>query len=166
MKCSLGISNFLKISLVFPTLFSSISLHQSLRKAFLSLLAILWNSVFRFWIFTGRTDAEAEAPILWPPDVKSWLTGKDSDAGRVWGREEKGTTQDEMGGWHRRLDGRDSECTPGVGDGQGGLVCCDSWGHKQSDTTEWLNWTELNPFRWVYFSLSSCLSLLFILSYL
>ena len=79
--------------------------------------------------------------VLWPPHVKSWLIGKDSDAGRDWGQEEKGTAEDEMAGWHHQLDGRESEWTPGVGDGQGGLVCCDSWGHKESDTTE-LNWTE------------------------
>ena len=94
------------------------------------------------WIFIGRTDAEAEAPILWPPDVKNWLIRKDPDAGRDWGQEEKGTTEDEMAGWHHWLDGHESEWTPGVGDGQGGLVCCDSWGRKESDMTEWLNWTE------------------------
>ena len=75
---------------------------------------------------------------------KSWLIGKDSDAGRDWGQEEKGTTEDEMAGWHHRLDGREFEWTPGDGDGQGGLACCDSWGCKELDTTEWLNWTELN----------------------
>ena len=80
---------------------------------------------------------------LWPPHAKSWLIGKDSDAGRDWGQEEKGMTEDEMGGWHHRLDGHESEWTPGDGDGQGGLVCCDSWGRKESDTTERLNWTEL-----------------------
>ena len=74
--------------------------------------------------------------------MKSWLIGKDSDAGRDWGQEEKGTTEDEMAGWHNRLDGREFEWTPGVGDGQGGLACCDSRGCKESDTTEWLNWTE------------------------
>ena len=94
------------------------------------------------WIFIGRTYAEAETPILRPPHVKSWLLGKDSDAGRDWGQEEKGTTEDEMPGWHHRLDGHEFEWIPGVGDGQGGLVCCDSWGHKESDTTEWLNWTD------------------------
>ena len=99
------------------------------------------------WIFLGRTDAEAEAPILWPPDAKSWLTGKDSDAGRDWGQEEKGTTKDEMAGWHHWLDEHESEWTPGVGDGHGGLVCCDSWGRKESDTTEQLNWTELKHQR-------------------
>ena len=96
------------------------------------------------WDFFGRNDAEAEAPVLWPPHAKSWLIGKDSDAGRDWGQEEKGTTKDEMAGWHQGLDGRKSEWTPGDGDGQGGLACCDSWGHKESDTTERLNWTELN----------------------
>ena len=96
------------------------------------------------WVFFGRTDAEAETPILWPPDVKSWLIGKDSDAGRDWGQEENGTTEDEMAGWHHWLDGRESQWTLGVGDGQGGLACCDSWGCKESDTTERLNWTELN----------------------
>ena len=93
-------------------------------------------------VFTGRTNAKAETPILWPPHAKNWLIGKDSDAGRDWGQEEKGTTEDEMAGWHHRLDGRESGWTPGVGDGQGGLVCCDSWGRKESDTTERLNWTE------------------------
>ena len=96
------------------------------------------------WIFIGRTNAETEAPVLWPPDGKSWLIGKDPDAGRDWGQEEKGTTEDEMAGWHHWLDGRESEWTPGDGDEQGGLVCCDSWGRKESDMTEWLNWTELN----------------------
>ena len=93
------------------------------------------------WVFTGRTDVEAETLILWPPDAKSWLTGKDTDAGRDWGQEEKGTTEDEMAGWHDRLDGRESHWTPGVGDGQGGLACCGSWGRKESDMT-WM--TELN----------------------
>ena len=93
------------------------------------------------WMFFGRSDAKAETPVLWPPHVKSWLVGKDSDAGSDWGQEEKGTTEDEMAGWHHRLDGREFEWTPGVGDGQGGLACCDSWGHKESDTTERLNWT-------------------------
>ena len=94
------------------------------------------------WVFFGRTDAKAETPILWPPHAKSWLIGKDSDAGRDWGQEEKGTTEDEMAGWHHRLDAREVGWTLGVGDGQGGLACCNSWGHKEWDTTEWLNWTE------------------------
>ena len=96
------------------------------------------------WVFTGRTNAKAETPILWPPDAKSWLIGKDTDAQKDWGQEEKGTTEDETAGWHHWLDGRESEWTPGVGDGQGGLACCDSWGRKESDTAERLNWTELN----------------------
>ena len=95
------------------------------------------------WIFIGRTDAEAETPILWPPDAKNWLTGKDSDAGKDW-RQEKETTEDETVGWHHWLDGSELEWTPGVGDGQGGPACCNSWGCKESDTTERLNWTELN----------------------
>ena len=94
------------------------------------------------WMFFGRTGAKAETPILWPPHAKSWLIGKDSDAGRDLGQEEKGTTEDKMAGWHHRLDGRDFEWTPGVGDGQGGLMCCTPWGRKESDMTEWLNWTE------------------------
>ena len=94
------------------------------------------------WDFFGRNDAKAEHPVLWPPHVKSWLIGKDSDAGRDWGQEEKGTTEDEMAGWHHWLNGCESEWTPAVGDGQGGLTCCDSWGHKESDRTEHLNWTD------------------------
>ena len=95
------------------------------------------------WVFFGRTDAEAETPVLQPPDVKSWLIGKDSDAGRDWGQEEKGMTQDEMAGWHHQLDAHEFGWPLGVGDGQGGLACCDSWGGKELDTTERLNWTEL-----------------------
>ena len=94
-------------------------------------------------LFIGRTDVEAETPILWPPDAKSWLIWKDPDAGKDW-RQEKGTTEDEMVEWHHRLNGHRFGWTPGVGDGQGGLVCCDSWGCKVSDMTERLNWTELN----------------------
>ena len=95
------------------------------------------------WVFIGRTDVEAETPILWPPDVKSWLIWKDPDAGKDWGQEEKGTTEDEMVGWHHWLNGHGFGWTPGVGDGQAGLACCGSWGHKESDMTERLNWTEL-----------------------
>ena len=94
------------------------------------------------WDFFGRNDAKAETPVLWPPHVMSWFIGKDSDAGRDWGQEEKGMTEDEMAGWHHWLDGCESGWTPGFGDGQGGLVCCDSLGHKESGTTEQLNWTE------------------------
>ena len=96
------------------------------------------------WDFFGRNDAKAETPVLWPPHAKSWLTGKASDAGRDCGQEEKGTTEDEMAGWHCWVDGRESEWTPGVGDGQGGLACCDSGGRKESDTTEWLIWSGLS----------------------
>ena len=96
------------------------------------------------WVFFGRNDAKAETPVLWPPHAKSWLIGKDSDDGRDWGQEEKGTTEDEMAGWHHWLNGCEFELTLGDGDEQGGLACCGSWGHKVSDTTEWLNWTELN----------------------
>ena len=95
------------------------------------------------WVFIEGTGVEAETPILWPPDVKSWPFEKDLDAGEDWRQEEKGTTEDEMAGRHHWLDGHESEWTPGVGDGQGGLVCCDSWRHKESDTTQQLNWTEL-----------------------
>ena len=98
------------------------------------------------WVFIGRTDVEAETPILWLPDVKSWLIWEDPDAGRDWGQEEKGMTEDEMAGWHRWLDGRESEWILGVGDEQGGLACCGSWGRKDSDMTERLNLTELNYF--------------------
>ena len=96
------------------------------------------------WVFIGRTDAIAETPILWPPHAKSWLIGEDPDAGRDWRQEEKGTTEDEMAGWHHWLDGCEFEWTPGVDDGQGRQACCNSWGHKESDTTEQLNWTELS----------------------
>ena len=94
------------------------------------------------WDFFGRNDAKAETPVLWPPQVKSWFIGKDPDAGRDWGQEEKGTTEDEMAGWHHWLNGRESEWTPGVGDGQEGLACCDSWGLKELDTTERLIWSD------------------------
>ena len=94
------------------------------------------------WVIIGRTDVEAETPIFWPPDVKNWLIGKDHDAGKDWGQEEKGMTEDEMVGWHHWLNGHEFGETPAVGDGQGGLACCSSWGHKELDTTAWLNWTE------------------------
>ena len=105
------------------------------------------------WDFFGRNDAEAETPVLWPPraELTHWK--------RLWcweglGAEGEGTTDDKMTGWHHWLDGRESEWTSGVGDGQGGLVCCDSWGRKELDTTEWLNWTELKPF-WLLFIMYS-----------
>ena len=93
-------------------------------------------------IFIGRTDAGAETPILWPPDVNSWLIWENPDAGKDWGQEEKGMTEDEMVGWYHRLDGHGFGWTPGFGDGQGGLACCSPWDNKESDTTEQLNWTE------------------------
>ena len=94
------------------------------------------------WVFFGRNDAKAETLALWLPNAKSWLIGKDCDAGRDWGQEEKGMTEGEMAGWHHQLYGWEFEWTLVVGDGQGGLVCCESWGRKESDTTERLNWTE------------------------
>ena len=97
--------------------------------------------------YLGRTDGEAETPILWPPDAKSWLSWKDPDAGKDWGQEEKGTTEDEMVGWHHRPNGHGFGWTLGVGDGQGGLACCGSWGRKESDMTEWLNWTQRKGFK-------------------
>ena len=98
------------------------------------------------WVFFGRTDAKAETPVLWPHHAKSWLIGKYSDAGRDWGQEEKGMTEDEMAGCYHWLDGCESGWALGVGEGRGGLVCCDSWGHKELDTTERLNWTKHEPY--------------------
>jgi len=94
------------------------------------------------WWFIGRIDSWAETPILWPPDVNNWLIGKDPDAGKDWRQEKKGMTEDKTVGWHHRLDGHEFEQAPGVGEGQGSLVCCSRWGRKELDTTEWLNWTE------------------------
>ena len=94
------------------------------------------------WTFIGRTDAEAEIPILWPPDAKNWHIGKDPDAGKGWRQEEKGTTEDETVGWYHWLD--EFEQTPGVGDRRGCLVCSSPWSCEESDMTEWLHWTELN----------------------
>ena len=104
------------------------------------------------WVFIGTIDVEAETSLLWPPDVKSWLIWKDPDAGKDW-RQEKGRTEDEMVGWHHRLNGHGFGWIPGVGDGQGGLACCSSWGCKESDMTAQLNWTELNT-RPVYWELN------------
>ena len=93
------------------------------------------------WVFFGRNDAKAETPVLWPPHMNCWFIGKDSDAGRDWGQEEKWKTEDEAAGWHHGLDGCEFECPLGVGDGQGGLTCCNSRGHK---CWAWLSdWTEL-----------------------
>ena len=91
------------------------------------------------WIFTGTTDADAEVPILWPPDAENWLIGKDPDGGKDWRQEDKGATEDEMVGWHHQLDGHEFEQTLGDSEGQGSLTCCSSWGHKESDTTERLS---------------------------
>ena len=96
------------------------------------------------WVFISRTDVEAETPILWPTDAKSWLIWKDPDTGKDWGQEEKGPTEVEMVGWHHQLNGHGFRWTPGVSDAQGGLACCNSWSRKELDTTEQLNWTELN----------------------
>ena len=95
------------------------------------------------WIFIGRTDAEDKAPIFWPPDAKNWFTGKDPDAGKDWRQEKKGMTKDEMVAWHHWLDGHEFEQAPGVGDGQGSLVCCSPWGCKELVMTERLNWGML-----------------------
>ena len=98
------------------------------------------------WMFIGRTDAEAEAPVLWPPDAKSWLIGKAPDAGKDW-KQEKGMTEDEMVGWHHWLNGHEFEQAPGVDDEQGSMACCSPWGHKVSNMTEWLNWRILYIFE-------------------
>jgi len=143
---------------------------------------LLWQQSLRLTLFKSRTndytttepillkgmfflklctnDAEAETPVLWPPHAKSWLIGKDSDAGRDWGQEEKGMTEDEMAGWHHRLDRREFEWTLGDGDGQGGLVCCDSWGRRVGH--DWA--TELNWTKWLYNNSVSCLRTCFSLT--
>ena len=98
--------------------------------------------VSQTWIFIGRIDGEAETQILWPPDVKNWPLGKEPDPGKDWRWEEKETIEDEMVGWHHWLGAREFEQALGVGDGQGSLAYCSPWGHKESDTDEWLNWTD------------------------
>ena len=112
------------------------------------------------WVFIGRTDVEAETPILWTPDMKSWFVGKDPDAGKDWGQEENRTAEDEMAGWHHWLNEHGFGWTPGVGNGQGGLACCISWGCKESDMTERLNWTELyctvNSFSEIFWWIKIC----------
>ena len=114
------------------------------------------------WVFIGRSDVEAETPILCPPDVKSWLIGKDPDAGKDWGQEEKGTTEDEMVGWHHLLDGHGFGWTPGVGDGQGGLLCCSSWGRKvRHDWATELNWIMIILSLQMFISLTVSFSALF-----
>ena len=104
------------------------------------------------WIFIGRTDAEAEAPILWPSDGKNELTEKDPAAGKDWRQEEKRMTKDNMVGWHHQLNRHEFEKAPGNADGQGTQACCSPWGCKESDTTEWLNWTKLNRFHHVFYT--------------
>ena len=117
------------------------------------------------WIFIGRADVEAETPTLWPPDVKNWLIRRDPDAGKDWRQEEKGMTEDEMVGWHHWLNGHEFEQAPGVGDGQGGLVCCSPWGRKKSDMNERLNWTDktvIAPFGSLHSSPMSMVNVRFI----
>ena len=101
----------------------------------------------QFWIYIGRADVESEASIIWPPDVKNWLIGKDPDAGEDWRQEEKAMTEDEMVGWYHPFGGHEFEEALAVGDGQGSLACCSAWGHKESDMTEWLNWTEVEEIK-------------------
>ena len=101
------------------------------------------------WIFIGRT--EAEAPIIWPPVAKSWLIGKDPDSGKDLGQEKKGATEDETVGWHHWLNGHEFEQAPRDSEGQGSLVCCSPWGHKVSNTTEWLNRTDATHHAWILF---------------
>ena len=103
------------------------------------------------WMFIGRTDAEAKAPILWSPDTKNWLIGKEPDAGKDWRQEEKGMTEDQIVGWHHRLDGHELEQALGVGEWQGSLASCSPWGCKESDTTEWLNWSSSSVLLLVLF---------------
>ena len=106
------------------------------------------------WLFTGRTDVEPETPILWPPDAKNWLIGKDPDAGKDWCKEQKGMAEDEMIDWHHWLNGHEFEQAPGAGDGQGSLACCRAWGHKKSDMTEQLNWTDICIYMYKYIALA------------
>ena len=117
------------------------------------------------WIFTGRTDAEAKVPILWPPDTRSWLIGKDPDAGKDWEQEEKGMTEDEMVGWHHWLNGHGFEPTPGDSEGQRSLACCGSWGCRESDTTQPLNDNNNEQTSWMMLRtvFSGCGSLGFLL---
>ena len=111
------------------------------------------------WIFTGGTDAEAETPILWPPDAKNWLRGKGPDAGKGWRQEEKGTSENKTIGWHHQLDGHEFEQAPEVGDGQGSLMCCSPWDLKELDMTEWLNWIDYSS---TYYYSSTFVSILYI----
>ena len=112
------------------------------------------------WLFIGRTDAEAETPILWPPDAKNWLTGKDPDAGKDWRQEEKGMTEDKMVGCHHQHSGLEFEQTPGDGKGQGSLMCCSPWAHKESNATEWLNNKNMRGIKWTHFHCSAMIRVL------
>ena len=114
------------------------------------------------WVLIGRTDVEAKTPLLLPPEMESWLIWKDPDAGKDWRQEEKGMTENEMAGWPHWLDGHEFEWTPGAGDRQGGLVCWDSWGRKESDTTERLIWSDSHTSLFLYLEITSCnLALIF-----
>ena len=141
MKCSLRISNFLEEisslshSIVFPLFFPNLCL---VLKASGS------------WVHNSNKHLIENKTILWPPYAKSWLILKDPDAGKDWGLEEKGTTEDKMVGWHHRLDEHGFGWTLGFCDGQGGLACCGSWGYRESDMTEWLNWTEKTKLFYVH----------------
>ena len=125
------------------------------------------------WVFIGRTDVEAKTPIPWPPDAKSWLIWENPDAGKDWRWEDKGTREDEMVGWHHQLNEHEFEQAREVGDGQGSLVCCSPWGHKESDTTERTNWTEYISYKWLnsdhpitkQVTLTSCTCLLIVFQY-
>ena len=127
----------------FSLQWESVSAHPDMHQLLQSWALLTSHPFFFFFNWSIVNYAKAETPVLWPPHAKSWLIGKDSDAGRGWGQEEKGTTEDEMAGWHHWLDGHESQWTLGVGDGQGDLACCDSWGRKESDTTERLIWSDL-----------------------
>ena len=127
-----------------------------MRKPLTVWITINCGKFWKRWEYQTTSPASWETPVLWSPHWKSWLIGKDPDAGRDWGQEEKGTTEDEMAGLHHQLDGHEFEWTPGVGDGQGGLACCRSWGCKSrtrlSDWTDWTKWTvkRINlPLMWL-----------------
>ena len=109
-------------------------------------------------VFIGRTDVEAEIPILWPPDAKNWLIWKDPDAGQDWSQEDKGMTENEIVGWHSRLNGHESEQALGDGEGQGSLACFSPWGHKESDTTEWLNWSYCYKYWTIFLTFYYCIN--------
>ena len=119
------------------------------------------------WTFIGRTDAEAETSILWPPDAKNWLLGKDPDAGKDWRQEEKGMTEDEMVGWHHWHNGHEFEQAPGVGDEQGSLACCSPWSHKEIRLSDWTDWfmSEESPFI-VFLVQVCCLQILLVFLHL